>query len=69
MNNLSPKLEAVRLTGAERFTSQQKELEFSPLDFWCWAVSDIASNATRGVELMGDDYFPALEMLIYLKTI
>jgi hypothetical protein len=49
MANPSPKLERIRLSGAEKFTSQQRELEFSPLDFWCWAVSDVASNATRGV--------------------
>ncbi len=49
MHTPSPKLERIRLSGTEKFTSQKKELEFSPLDFWCWAVSDIASNATRGI--------------------
>jgi len=36
-------------TGDEKLTSGEKELDFSLLDFWRWSVSDILSNATRGI--------------------
>lgn len=45
----SPKLEQVKLSGDERFTRSGSELPYSALDFWRWASSDLASNATRGV--------------------
>lgn len=35
--------------GSEKFTSQDQDLNFSLLDFWQWSVSDILSNATRGM--------------------
>ncbi len=36
-------------TGDERLTFKNKSLEFSLLNFWRWSVSDILSNATRGI--------------------
>jgi hypothetical protein len=36
-------------TGNEKLTFNNKALGFTLLDFWCWSVSDIMSNATRGV--------------------
>ena len=35
-------------TGDELLTFQNKNLDFTLLDFWQWSVSDILSNATRG---------------------
>lgn len=49
VNTSSPKLECFPLTGAEKFRREGKELPYSALDFWRWASSDLASNATRGV--------------------
>lgn len=48
-NTPSPKLEQVALSGNERFKKDGNELPYSALDFWRWASSDLASNATRGV--------------------
>lgn len=36
-------------TGEEKLIFKDKFLEFSLLDFWRWSVSDILSNATRGI--------------------
>lgn len=49
MKTPSPKLTPVKLSGGEPFTSQSKPFGFSVNDFWSWAVSDLASNSTRGV--------------------
>lgn len=35
-------------TGNEKFTTKNKELSFSLLDFWQWSASDILSNSLRG---------------------
>lgn len=35
-------------TGGEKFTTKNKELSFSLLDFWQWSASDILSNSLRG---------------------
>jgi hypothetical protein len=42
------KIEATLKTGQERIVFNERELDFSLLDFWRWSVSDILSNATRG---------------------
>ncbi len=42
-------LTQVKLTGEEHFTRGGSELPYNTLDFWRWASSDLASNATRGV--------------------
>lgn len=34
--------------GNEKFTTKDKELKFSLLDFWQWSSSDILSNSLRG---------------------
>jgi len=47
--NLSEKLHLEIKNGDEKFTSQNQDLNFSLLDFWKWSVSDILSNATRGI--------------------
>lgn len=47
--NLSEKLHLEIKNGDEKFISQNQELNFSLLDFWKWSVSDILSNATRGI--------------------
>lgn len=38
-----------RRSGAECFRNSTEVLPFTLLDFWQWSVSDIVSNATRGV--------------------
>lgn len=43
------KLQAVLKTGNEKLHIKDKKLGFSLLDFWRWSVSDILSNATRGI--------------------
>lgn len=35
--------------GNEKFMIENQNLNFSLLDFWRWSVSDILSNATRGI--------------------
>ncbi|RRN76408.1 hypothetical protein EIM50_24845, partial [Pseudoxanthomonas sp. SGD-10] len=42
------KIQATIKSGQERLRYNDKALEFSLLDFWCWSVSDLLSNATRG---------------------
>ena len=36
-------------TGQERLSHNGHSLQYSLLDFWRWSVSDIMSNATRGI--------------------
>jgi hypothetical protein len=36
-------------TGHETFRSNGQDLGITLLDFWRWSVSDLVSNATRGV--------------------
>jgi len=38
-----------RKTGQERFRSGQQDLDFSILDFWQWAGSDLLNNRERGI--------------------
>ena len=40
---------ATRKTGDETFTVAGAEPRFTLLDFWRWSVSDLVSNATRGI--------------------
>ena len=42
-------LSASRRTGHEIFHDGDKPLGFNLLDFWGWDVSDLVSNATRGI--------------------
>lgn len=42
------RIQAELKTGNEKLIINEKECEFSLLDFWKWSVSDILSNATRG---------------------
>jgi hypothetical protein len=42
-------IKATIKTGNEKLTFKNKALDFSLLDFWSWSVSDILSNATRGI--------------------
>lgn len=48
MNELG-RLPRIRRDGREPFTCGDDHLGFELLDFWQWCVSDIVSNATRGV--------------------
>jgi len=43
------RLQVVRKTGAEPFRDGPTTLDFGLLAFWQWSVSDLVSNATRGV--------------------
>jgi hypothetical protein len=43
------KLAIVQKSGNEPLTLNGKELSYKLSDFWQWSVSDILSNATRGV--------------------
>ncbi len=47
--NLSEKLHLSLKSGNENFSFDNQNLNFSLLDFWRWSVSDILSNATRGI--------------------
>jgi hypothetical protein len=47
--NESDSIKATIKTGNEKLTFKNKALDFSLLDFWCWSVSDILSNSTRGI--------------------
>lgn len=48
MTNLPP-IKATKKTGEEVITDNGTKTEFSLLDFWRWSVSDLVSNATRGI--------------------
>lgn len=43
------RISQMRRSGNELFRDGGRELDFSLLDFWRWSVSDVVSNATRGV--------------------
>lgn len=43
------RIKAQRLDGSETFRSEGRALPFNVLQFWRWSVSDLVSNATRGV--------------------
>lgn len=43
------RLQAPRCTGAESFHGDGRPFGFDLADFWAWSVSDLVSNATRGV--------------------
>jgi len=38
-----------QLGGSEAFRAGSRELGFNVRDFWAWSVSDLVSNATRGI--------------------
>lgn len=42
-------LRAPRRTGGEPFHREGEPLGFEVADFWAWSVSDLVSNATRGL--------------------
>lgn len=44
-----PALKITRKTGKEIFSNNGKPLNFNLLNFWQWSVSDLISNATRGI--------------------
>ncbi len=44
-----PSLEIQRKNGEENFISSGKSLNFQLTDFWKWSLSDLVSNATRGI--------------------
>ena len=44
-----PRIIVQRKTGEEPFRDGSRPLGYSLKDFWRWSVSDIVSNATRGV--------------------
>ena len=44
-----PALQVARKTGDENFTASGNPLNLKLLDFWKWSVSDLVSNATRGI--------------------
>jgi hypothetical protein len=48
MSDLGP-INVTRLAGTEPFHAGGRALGFSVGSFWQWAVSDLVSNATRGV--------------------
>jgi hypothetical protein len=43
------KMAVVRKTGKEQFHSNGRALDYDLLSFWEWSMSDLVSNATRGV--------------------
>lgn len=47
--NLLEKLHLSLKSGKENFSFDNQNLDFSLIDFWRWSVSDILSNATRGI--------------------
>lgn len=53
-------------TGNEKLTSKDRPLDFSLIDFWRWSVSDILSNATRGIFA---EYIVATAAKINLKEV
>jgi len=44
-----PPIETARKTGTEEFRAGETSLGFDLQDFWSWSVSDLVSNATRGI--------------------
>lgn len=48
MTNL-PQIHATPKTGNEQFTDNNIGTRHSLIDFWRWSVSDLVSNATRGI--------------------
>ena len=42
-------IKAKTKTGNEKLTYEGSETNYNLLDFWRWSVSDILSNATRGI--------------------
>lgn len=48
MTNLPP-IKATKKTGNEVITDNGTKTKFSLFDFWRWSVSDLVSNATRGI--------------------
>lgn len=49
MGNRLGRLTVLRKTGAEPFHHNGASIGFDLLDFWQWSVSDLVSNAARGV--------------------
>ena len=43
------KLTISRKSGAEKFHDRGQDLGFNLMSFWQWGISDLVSNATRGV--------------------
>ena len=48
MTELGP-IKIVKHSGKEKFSDSKGTLEFNLLDFWQWSMSDVISNATRGI--------------------
>lgn len=49
-NNIAfPSIEVTKKTGEEYFISSEYALRLQVKDFWKWSVSDLVSNATRGI--------------------
>ncbi len=46
---LYPAIMLDQKTGNEKFTSGGSDMNLSLSDFWKWSVSDLVSNATRGI--------------------
>lgn len=44
-----PKIATTKKTGKERFTLNDKELDFDLYSFWAWSSSELLGNALRGV--------------------
>jgi len=44
-------LKQKRLSGTEEFHNAGEILGFNVRDFWSWSVSDLVSNATKGILL------------------
>lgn len=42
-------IKAQRLNGTEEFHNAGTSLGFNVADFWGWSVSDLVSNASRGI--------------------
>ena len=49
LHNGFPPIVAERKSGLEELHENGEPVGTSVLDFWCWATSDLLSNATRGV--------------------
>ncbi len=60
------KLQPILKTGQEQFHYKGTPLQMTLFDFWRWSVSDIMSNATRGILA---EFIVASATLINLKTI
>lgn len=48
MDSLLARVKTIRKTGAERFCCGDREMDFTLLDFWQWADSDVLGNTSRG---------------------